>query len=133
MARGIRDRGRDGGRVVRRGEDRGRDGVRPMADPSGLDRPLHRNGRTRALPNPFYYFVPVVLGGFIPWTLYLQAFAAWTYRRGALPDPLIFSLCWFAVTLVFFSASRGRCFIYMLPGFPALAAANWFANRRLPR
>ncbi len=87
----------------------------------GTDRPA-------LCPNPFYYFVPVVLGGFIPWTLYLPALAAWTVkRRGALSDPMVFSLCWFAVTFVFFSASRGRCFIYMLPGFPPLAAATGLA------
>jgi 4-amino-4-deoxy-L-arabinose transferase-like glycosyltransferase len=74
-------------------------------------------------PNPFYYFVPITLAGFFPWSFYLPALGVWLWRRrGALPAPAVFSLCWFAAVFLFFSASKGKCFVYILPAFPGLAA-----------
>jgi len=77
----------------------------------------------RYCPNPFYYFVPIALAGFFPWSIYLPALAVWFWRRGvSLPDPAIFALCWFSAIFIFFSSSTGKCFEYILPVFPPLAA-----------
>jgi 4-amino-4-deoxy-L-arabinose transferase-like glycosyltransferase len=72
--------------------------------------------------HPFWYFAPVTLAGFVPWSLYLPAAAIglWTRRR-SLPLPIVFALCWFAAIFLFFSASTGKCLIYILPVFPPLA------------
>jgi 4-amino-4-deoxy-L-arabinose transferase-like glycosyltransferase len=72
--------------------------------------------------HPFWYFVPVTLAGFIPWSGYLPAAAVVLWRRRrALTEPALFALCWFAAIFLFFSASSGKCLIYILPVFPPLA------------
>ncbi len=75
-------------------------------------------------PNPFYYFLPITLSGFFPWSFYLPALGVRFWRRrGPLGAPAMFALCWFAVIFLFFSASAGKCFVYILPAFPGLAAS----------
>jgi 4-amino-4-deoxy-L-arabinose transferase-like glycosyltransferase len=73
--------------------------------------------------HPFWYFVPQILSGFLPWSVYLPAFvlAAWPVARRRLPEPGVYALCWFAALLIFFSSSHGKCLIYILPAFPPLA------------
>jgi 4-amino-4-deoxy-L-arabinose transferase-like glycosyltransferase len=73
--------------------------------------------------HPFWYFVPQLLKGFLPWSLYLPAFAlaAWPKAERTLPEPVAYALCWFAALLLFFSASHGKCLIYILPAFSPLA------------
>ena len=73
--------------------------------------------------HPFWYFAPQVATGFLPWSLYLPAFAiaAWPRRGVNLPEPLVYAICWFAAIFVFFSSSQGKCLVYILPAFPPLA------------
>ncbi len=73
--------------------------------------------------HPFWYFAPHIARGFLPWSLYLPAFAvaAWPSRERRLPEPLAYALCWFAALFFFFSASHGKCLVYILPAFPPLA------------
>ncbi len=76
-----------------------------------------------------WYFVPILLVGFLPWTTTLPALA----RLGARRDdsqafqPLRLLLIWSAFVFVFFSVSRSKLPSYILPMFPALAllAAAW--------
>jgi 4-amino-4-deoxy-L-arabinose transferase-like glycosyltransferase len=72
--------------------------------------------------NPFYYFIPRLVSGFLPWSLFYPALAMmlWTDRK--TPLPVSFALCWFAAILGFFTISAGKCLVYILPLFPALAA-----------
>jgi Dolichyl-phosphate-mannose-protein mannosyltransferase len=74
--------------------------------------------------NPFWYFAPHVVTGFLPWSLYLPAVAAavWPRRERAVPEPVVYALCWFAAIFLFFSSSQGKCLVYILPAFPPLAA-----------
>jgi hypothetical protein len=44
----------------------------------------------------------------------------WSDR--AKSPPIAFALCWFAAILGFFTISAGKCLVYILPLFPALAA-----------
>ncbi len=73
--------------------------------------------------HPFWYFAPQILSGFLPWSLYLPAFAlaAWPAAGRKLPEPAVYALCWFAAFFIFFSSSHGKCLIYILPAFPPLA------------
>jgi Dolichyl-phosphate-mannose-protein mannosyltransferase len=73
--------------------------------------------------HPFWYFAPQILSGFLPWSLYLPAFAlaAWPLKGRRLPEPVVYALCWFAALFIFFSSSHGKCAIYILPAFPPLA------------
>lgn len=87
--------------------------------------------------NPFYYFIPRLVTGFLPWSLFYPALALMLWsNRGKTPPPVIFTLCWFAAILGFFTISAGKCLVYILPLFPALAAlTGWMiANAiELPR
>jgi len=70
---------------------------------------------------PIWYFLPILLGGALPWSFVLPAAftGLWKTRRR---DPLLrFALCWFIFPFLFFSASSGKLGTYILPCFPALA------------
>lgn len=88
--------------------------------------------------HPLYYFIPVVLGGLMPWTVFLPALALlYAQRASPLREPLVFAGCWFIAIFGFFSASSGKCFVYILPAFPPLAAmlgmlCHELAERREP-
>ena len=73
--------------------------------------------------NPFYYYFPRLVSGFLPWSLFYPALAVvlWKYRA-SIPAPMLFATCWFAAVLGFFTMSAGKCLVYILPLFPALAA-----------
>ncbi len=76
-----------------------------------------------------YYFLPVVLVGFFPWSGVLpRAFSdLWSIRtrlRGDLTareELLLFLWLWFGVVFVFFSLSGTKLPSYVFPAFPALA------------
>jgi 4-amino-4-deoxy-L-arabinose transferase len=75
-------------------------------------------------PEPFWFFVPVILGGLLPWVLLLPcALKGLTVKhRVALPDSFIkFIICWFIFPTLFFSACSGKLATYALPLFPPLA------------
>lgn len=87
----------------------------------------HRRGQ------PIWYFVPVLVGGALPWTgMALQALAT-AWRRPAAAGgfrPAVFLLAWCAVVFGFFSASGSKLPSYILPLFPALALLTgaWLAE-----
>ncbi|WP_321821722.1 MULTISPECIES: glycosyltransferase family 39 protein [unclassified Burkholderia] len=75
-------------------------------------------------PGPFYYFVPVLLVGFLPWLS-----VAWQSIRHALRmprqpngfSPMLVLLIWSAFIFLFFSTSHSKLISYVLPVAPALA------------
>jgi 4-amino-4-deoxy-L-arabinose transferase-like glycosyltransferase len=78
---------------------------------------------------PPYYFLPVVVLGFFPWSGVLpKAFGElWCIRarlRGELTlreELLLFAWLWFGVVFVFFSLSGTKLPSYIFPAFPALS------------
>jgi len=72
---------------------------------------------------PLYYFIPVLLGGMLPWTsILVDALArAWQRDTGRHFQTRRFLLAWAAVVFVFFSVSSSKLVSYILPLFPALA------------
>jgi 4-amino-4-deoxy-L-arabinose transferase-like glycosyltransferase len=74
---------------------------------------------------PWWYFVPVILLGFFPWTGFIWPAlrtalpAEWT-RRSEYTDKA-FLLVWAAFIFLFFSASKSKLVPYVLPVFPPLA------------
>jgi len=74
----------------------------------------------------FYYFLPILLGLFFPWTGWLPALlrfplrwpaATWrTWDRGA-----VFLACWTLFPILFFSLSTSKLPGYVLPSLPPLA------------
>ncbi|MFO1301550.1 MAG: phospholipid carrier-dependent glycosyltransferase [Burkholderiaceae bacterium] len=76
-----------------------------------------------------WYFVPILLVGFLPWTTTLPALARLGARRDDSQSfqPLRLLLIWSVFVFVFFSVSHSKLPSYILPMFPALAllAAAW--------
>jgi 4-amino-4-deoxy-L-arabinose transferase-like glycosyltransferase len=66
---------------------------------------------------PIYYFVPVLLGGLFPWSIFLPRAVARVVRQKEMRLFLI----WSAVVFVFFSVSGSKLPPYILPIFPSLA------------
>jgi 4-amino-4-deoxy-L-arabinose transferase-like glycosyltransferase len=77
---------------------------------------------------PIWYYFPVLLIGFFPWSGFLPA-ALWRVgrmaRRGQAADPgerlLVASACWLLGVFVFFSFAGTKLPSYLFPAFPALA------------
>jgi 4-amino-4-deoxy-L-arabinose transferase-like glycosyltransferase len=79
---------------------------------------------------PWWYYVPIVAGGALPWTGYLLL-----ALRDARADALRLVLWgWFAIGLVFLSIGESKLVTYALPLFPALAllAGETIARRSAP-
>jgi 4-amino-4-deoxy-L-arabinose transferase-like glycosyltransferase len=76
-------------------------------------------------PRPFWFYLPIVVGGMLPWTPLAAAacpdVVAWVRRRGRLPDGTWRLLAWSALPLAFFTASIGKQPRYVLPILPPLA------------
>lgn len=73
-------------------------------------------------PEPFWYFIPVLIGGVMPAGLYCAA--AWMGWKRELfrRPPYRFLLCWAAAPFLLFSISSCKLGTYILPCFPPLAA-----------
>ncbi len=80
-------------------------------------------------PEPFWFFIPCILGGAFPWIMLLPAAISGLRNThlgsrgaGSLKDPLVrFALCWLIFPFLLFSASRGKLSTYILPCFPPVA------------
>jgi 4-amino-4-deoxy-L-arabinose transferase-like glycosyltransferase len=75
---------------------------------------------------PWYYFVPILLTGALPWTVLLfdSLFHIGKPRSGGDNKPFnaaLFLLIWTVFIYVFFSISDSKLPSYLLPMFPALA------------
>jgi 4-amino-4-deoxy-L-arabinose transferase-like glycosyltransferase len=71
----------------------------------------------------WWYFLPILFGGFLPWTLLLLPAFVSGWRDAGLANgfrPLRFALLWSAFILAFFSASGSKLPAYILPIYPAL-------------
>jgi 4-amino-4-deoxy-L-arabinose transferase-like glycosyltransferase len=74
---------------------------------------------------PWYYFIPVLLAGMLPWTLLMFDTLITTWRANKLPDKVFngahFLLVWAVFIYLFFTVSGSKLPSYILPMFPALA------------
>lgn len=77
---------------------------------------------------PFWYFVPVVIGGFLPWTFLLPAIIKQIKIR-PIPKPVWFTIIWFGVMFLFFTPSQSKLATYVLPCFMPLALLTGYAFR----
>lgn len=76
---------------------------------------------------PFWFYVPVLLAGFFPWT---PALLLLVQRRVYQDRRAVFLVAWFAWGFLFFSASRNKLPGYLLPLLPALAVLIGIALER---
>ncbi|MBI5343445.1 MAG: glycosyltransferase family 39 protein [Deltaproteobacteria bacterium] len=73
---------------------------------------------------PFWYFLPIVFGGFVPWIAFLRRIflAARDAGKDFFPrEDLIFLLSWVLFIFLFFSFSGSKLATYAAPIFPPLA------------
>ncbi len=84
-------------------------------------------------PQPPTFYLPVLLGGFFPWTLLLLGaipHAVRAAKREPRPRTHLALLVWAGTTFLFFSVSRSKLMPYLLPAFPPLAilCGAWLAR-----
>jgi 4-amino-4-deoxy-L-arabinose transferase-like glycosyltransferase len=74
-------------------------------------------------PRPFYYYIPILAGGFAPWFFFLPAalFRALRQKIGHMGDGTLLLVLWFGATFLFFSAASSKLSTYILPLFPAVS------------
>jgi 4-amino-4-deoxy-L-arabinose transferase-like glycosyltransferase len=73
---------------------------------------------------PWYFFVPILAAGILPWLLTLIDAVIHACKRLVTDkpfDPVFFTLLWAGFIFAFFSASGSKLPSYILPIFPALA------------
>jgi 4-amino-4-deoxy-L-arabinose transferase-like glycosyltransferase len=74
---------------------------------------------------PLWFYLPVVLAGFFPWTVFLvqaivqKSRAIWINHQRHATD--LFLLLWLFIIFIFFSIPHSKLVGYILPLFPALA------------
>lgn len=79
----------------------------------------------------WYFFIPVALVGFFPWTsiLFQSLWTSLTTNRKERKLLLFFNI-WAAVVFVFFSISATKLVSYILPMYPALAViTGWYLDQ----
>ncbi|HSB06605.1 MAG TPA: glycosyltransferase family 39 protein [Thermodesulfobacteriota bacterium] len=72
---------------------------------------------------PFYYYFPVLMGGFLPWSFFLPV-AILRALRGPFKgrdERIVFLVLWVLVIFLFFSAASSKLPTYLLPSFPAIS------------
>ena len=105
---------------------------------------LEANNVTRYLKpehqetSPFWFFVPVLLGGFFPWSLALPSTLILAWRQGkrawtdrSADNPILFFGFWITLVFIFFSLSQSKLVTYIFPLYPAAAVlvGGWAAKR----
>ena len=93
-------------------------------------------------PQPFWFYLPVLCLGLMPWTLWLALAVleklrlAWSEGMEAFAHPDdsrgLFLLLWLLVPVLFFSLSQSKLPGYILPSIPAgaLLVSEYLAARR---
>jgi 4-amino-4-deoxy-L-arabinose transferase-like glycosyltransferase len=72
-------------------------------------------------PGPFYYYVPMLLLCFLPWSVLLPATLRATLARDRRGRPEWLCVCWALTVIGFFTLARGKLATYLLPALPPLA------------
>jgi len=74
---------------------------------------------------PWYYFIPILVAGALPWTILMFDSLLRSWRCGRHPEKLFnperFLLIWAVFVYLFFTVSGSKLPSYLLPMFPALA------------
>jgi 4-amino-4-deoxy-L-arabinose transferase-like glycosyltransferase len=78
-----------------------------------------------------FYYIPVFLGGFFPWSLFLllvgwNRLRRWRELKQEAGRPVLFLLCWAAWVFALFSISHSKLPTYFLPAIvPLSILAGW--------
>ncbi|MDR2011503.1 MAG: glycosyltransferase family 39 protein [Rhodanobacter sp.] len=75
-------------------------------------------------PQPFWYYLPVVLFNWFPLSLaYVGALARWRHDLAARDARVLLPLAWALLTILFFSIAHGKRDVYLMPVLPMVALA----------
>jgi 4-amino-4-deoxy-L-arabinose transferase-like glycosyltransferase len=80
---------------------------------------------------PFYYYLPYLMLGGLPWSLFLPfAIVDWLKNRTFTRDHYLFLALWAGAIFLFFSLSAGKRPAYLLPLYPPLSLliAAWLGE-----
>ncbi len=79
----------------------------------------YRTGWTH--PQPFYYYLYSFPASFMPWVVFLPGAIAYGFSKTTVGNrkEFLFLSVWWIVILVFFSLSRSKRALYLLPLYPA--------------
>lgn len=79
----------------------------------------------------WYYYIPVLLIGFFPWTALLPQASYHAYKRGGRKFyELVFFGVWAFTVFLFFSIAQTKLVSYILPMYPPLALlAGWYIDQ----
>jgi 4-amino-4-deoxy-L-arabinose transferase-like glycosyltransferase len=88
-----------------------------------LQQSIGRYSTGFAKVRPFYYYFVNFPGDFLPWFLFLPGAIVYGFsvRRERLPKEFLFLLIWFISIFAFFSFSKGKRPLYLLPLYPAVS------------
>lgn len=79
-----------------------------------------------------FYYVPALVAGMAPWSLFFPALAIFLFRRRRRLAEIeaLYPLVWFAAVFVVLSIALGKRSVYILPLYPAVALlfAAWWKN-----
>jgi len=101
-----------------------------------VDEPLNwAEGNADGFQKQVWYYLPLLLGGLFPWSLFLFAalVAALGTARREKQEPLLFLLFWFLGGLLLFSLGGKKAVRYLLPILPAAALLTAWYFRELAR
>lgn len=88
------------------------------------------SGTIAGRSQPFWFFIPILLGGFLPWLPLLIAALAGTVKKFRADVRARFLLLWVALPFLMFSLTKSKLPAYILPLFPPLAImAGSFMSR----
>ena len=98
-----------------------------------VEEPLNwAEGNAGGIQTRAWYYLPLLLGGLFPWSLFLAAALVALFRQGDLrrQRPLLFLLFWFLGGLILFSLGGKKAIRYLLPILPAAALlTGWYFHR----
>lgn len=72
---------------------------------------------------PFWFFIPIMIAGVLPWTAFLPGFFSKKSvirapKDAEQKDATIYLIIWFALIFIFFSMSDSKLIPYIIPCFP---------------
>lgn len=73
--------------------------------------------------HPFYFFIPNLFLGMVPWSFFFPPLVVFLYRRRYTwaRDGFLYFIVWTATVFLFYSASSSKRSVYILPLYPAVA------------
>jgi 4-amino-4-deoxy-L-arabinose transferase-like glycosyltransferase len=86
-----------------------------------LHHSFDRYAKGSAHVRPFYYYLYSFPGDFLPWIIFLPGAMVYGFSRAmtAKRKEFLFLMIWFTFIFLFFTLSKGKRGLYLLPLFPA--------------